>query len=312
MVLVTQYYYEGEKFFMNISNDYQNYKETKNHGTPLFPCAVYSTVIPSTLIYYPTHWHSEMEIIFVKAGTGIVNINFMPQLLHNGDVLVIPPGLLHSIEQKDSLSFSYHTVLFDLNMLISDVPDICSMNFILPLIKGKSLLPVKISSESPASDEIGSCLKGLIQCHFKRPLGYELYVKSQLFQFLFLLITHNLLVKDDTSITSTPEMKKLKIVISYIESNYFRSITLEEVSRLLNYSTSHFMKFFKNNTDTSFITYLNNYRLNIASELLLTTNHPILYISELVGFENHSYFIRSFKRKYQLTPAAFRKKFSPD
>lgn len=294
---------------MTILNDYQHYRETKGHGTPLFPCAVYSTVIPNTLINYPTHWHMEMEIIFVKSGTGTVIINFIPQLLQDGDILIIPPGLLHSIEQKDSLSFSYYTVLFDLNMLISGTSDICSINFIIPLIKGKDLPPVKINQESPNSAELTICLKNLIQCHFKRPLGYELSVKSQLFQLLFFIVNNRLMTTPDSSLSSNPEMKKLKIVISYIETNYFRSITLEEVSSLLNYSTSHFMKFFKSSTNTSFITYLNNYRLNVASELLLTTNHAILNISELVGFENHSYFIRAFKRKYHLTPAAFRKKY---
>lgn len=295
---------------MKSTKDYLNYKETKSHGTPLFPCAVYSTVIPSTLICYPTHWHTEMEVILVKAGMGTVIINFIPHLLQEGDILVIPPGLLHSIEQKDNLFFSYYTLLFDLNMLVSGTSDICSINFIMPLIKGKNLLPVKIGSEVPASGELQVCLTQLIQCHFKRPTGYELYVKSHLFQLLFLLVTHRLLVTQDFSITATHEMRKLKIVIGYIEANYFRNITLEEVSRLLNYSTSHFMKFFKSHTDTSFITYLNNYRLNVASELLLTTNLAILNISEQVGFENHSYFIRSFKRKYHLTPAAFRKKYS--
>lgn len=295
---------------MEGSKEYLNYKESKSHGTPLFPCAVYSTVIPSTLTYYPTHWHNEIEIILVKAGTGTIIINFIPHLLHEGDILIIPPGLLHSIEQKDNLFFSYYTLLFDLNMLISGTSDICSINFIMPLIKGKNLLPVKIDSEAPVSGELRICLTQLIECHFKRPAAYELYVKSQLFGLLFLLVTNRLLVTQDFSITSTPEMKKLKIVIAYIEANYFRNITLEEVSRLLNYSASHFMKFFKSNTDTSFITYLNNYRLNVASELLLTTNLAILSISEQVGFENHSYFIRSFKRKYHLTPAAFRKKYS--
>lgn len=233
---------------MKSPKDYLNYKETKSHGTPLFPCAVYSTVIPSTLICYPTHWHTEMEVILVKAGMGTVIINFIPHLLREGDILVIPPGLLHSIEQKDNLFFSYYTLLFDLNMLVSGTSDICSINFIMPLIKGKNLLPVKIGSEVPVSGELQICLTQLIQCHFKRPTGYELYVKS--------------------------------------------------------------LKFFKSHTDTSFITYLNNYRLNVASELLLTTNLAILNISEQVGFENHSYFIRSFKRKYHLTPAAFRKKYS--
>ena len=56
-----------------------------------------------------------------------------------------------------------------------------------------------------------------------------------------------------------------------------------------------------------FIHYLNDYRLEIAAKKLLTTSDNILNIAVSTGFENLSYFNRSFKKKYGITPGQYRK-----
>ena len=67
------------------------------------------------------------------------------------------------------------------------------------------------------------------------------------------------------------------------------------------------MKYFKNTMGTSFIDYLNEYRLTMASRLLLSSESSILAVSEEVGFDNLSYFNRTFKRHFGTTPSAYRK-----
>jgi AraC-like DNA-binding protein len=59
--------------------------------------------------------------------------------------------------------------------------------------------------------------------------------------------------------------------------------------------------------NTSFIDYLKDYRLAIAARLLQSSESSILEISEEVGFENLSYFNRSFKKRYGMTPTEFRR-----
>lgn len=61
---------------------------------------------------------------------------------------------------------------------------------------------------------------------------------------------------------------------------------------------------------TSFVDYLRDYRLTIASRLLTTSDSSILDIAAESGFENLSYFNRVFKQKYSMTPRQFRKKAS--
>ena len=58
----------------------------------------------------------------------------------------------------------------------------------------------------------------------------------------------------------------------------------------------------------SFTTYLCDFRLNIAARLLVTTDDSILSIAESCGFFNLSYFNRTFKKKYGVTPGGYRKR----
>ena len=68
------------------------------------------------------------------------------------------------------------------------------------------------------------------------------------------------------------------------------------------------MKFFKKQTGYSFIQYLNDYRLEIASKYLIETDKKVSDIAVLVGFDNIPYFVRCFHKKYNMSPKEYRKK----
>ena len=94
----------------------------------------------------------------------------------------------------------------------------------------------------------------------------------------------------------------------YIEENYQHPISIDEISDVCHFSSSHFMKYFKKVMGTSFTDYLNEYRLSMASRLLLSSSDNILEIAAECGYDNLSYFNRLFKKKYGVTPSAYRNK----
>lgn len=101
-------------------------------------------------------------------------------------------------------------------------------------------------------------------------------------------------------------IEKIKAVISYVEEHYAQTITIEEMAALCYFSKSYFMKFFKESMGISFVTYLNDYRLEAAAKLLRATDDNVLDIANACGFYNLSYFNRSFKKKYGTTPGKYR------
>ena len=101
-------------------------------------------------------------------------------------------------------------------------------------------------------------------------------------------------------------LDKMKIILKYIENHYMDKITIAEIASEVQFSESHFMRYFKETMGTTFTDYLKDYRLTMAARLLTTSDSTVLAIAEETGFENLSYFNRSFKKKYALTPRQFR------
>ena len=99
----------------------------------------------------------------------------------------------------------------------------------------------------------------------------------------------------------------MKIVLKFVENNYMQKISVADAAGTIEYSESHFMRYFKETMGTSFIDYLKDYRLTMASRLLTSSDSAILDIASETGFENLSYFNRAFKQKYGMTPGEFRR-----
>ena len=75
---------------------------------------------------------------------------------------------------------------------------------------------------------------------------------------------------------------------------------------MCGYSASHFMRWFRQVTGTSFIRYLNQFRLEKAFLELKNTDKTVLEISHETGFDNLSNFNRLFKKQFQMTPRELR------
>ena len=119
------------------------------------------------------------------------------------------------------------------------------------------------------------------------------------------LIT-NILNINSTNITS-PIVSR---AIDYIEENYADSITMDDICSEFNINKCYFCCVFKNKTGTTFVNYLNNYRVEKSKELLQNSSLSLLDISVAVGFNNQSYYSTIFKKFVDMTPLEYRYNFS--
>lgn len=95
-------------------------------------------------------------------------------------------------------------------------------------------------------------------------------------------------------------------LISYIEKN-IATASLNDFSRLCNYSPSLISQRIKSQYEMSFIEILQELKLKHSVRLLTTTNLNIDQIVELVGYNNKTHFYNIFKEKYNTTPSKYRK-----
>ena len=75
------------------------YQETKQHGSRLFPFNIYPCTIPLDFPAVPLHWHKEMELIYIKKGKGLIQIETKSFEGEPGDIFVVTPGTLHAIHR---------------------------------------------------------------------------------------------------------------------------------------------------------------------------------------------------------------------
>ena len=140
--------------------------------------------------------------------------------------------------------------------------------------------------------------------------------KSGLKKMIYLLELLDLLskAKDATPICSkeysmdlnTTHLKRIKLVYNYIMDNYMHEIRTKELADLINMTEAGFYKFIKKHTKKTLNQIVNEFRINHASRLLMSTDKTVSQISFESGFNNISYFNRKFKEIIDKTPLNYR------
>lgn len=131
--------------------------------------------------------------------------------------------------------------------------------------------------------------------------GYKIQAKALTTQIIYELICENL----KQTFGSCSEYNTFEKVIKYIEQNYNKKITVEELAKITGYSASHFTRVFLKIYGISPITYLNHLRITHAKNLLKANQHSIEQIAIKCGFSNVYYFSRYFKQITGTTPKKF-------
>ena len=113
-------------------------------------------------------------------------------------------------------------------------------------------------------------------------------------------------------ITSRLREFYIREAVAYIENNYQRDMTIEEMADALRLNRSYFGKIFRLSTGKSPQRFLMNYRMIKAAELLAGTERPVNEIGASVGYENPLHFSRAFKTIYGVSPRDWRKSKRPE
>jgi len=95
----------------------------------------------------------------------------------------------------------------------------------------------------------------------------------------------------------------------YILKNLHQSISIEEVASAVSISGSYLMKLFKKYKKVTVETYITNQRIKEAQELLVYSTDSISEISDHLGYKNHAYFSRYFKKSTGIAPSQYRLKY---
>lgn len=281
--------------------------ETKLHGIPSFPYTVYRGSIPAWFSSFPLHWHDDFELICCAAGQLQVTLWGQAYTLCAGDLIVILPHAVHSIEQAGPESGEYFNIMFHPSLFMGPEDDPCYKKYVLPFLNGDRTMDCFHPAASPFNRDAAPCIASMLANREEAYSTRELLIKSNLFLLLHYMNQYSTASGGGSSLELS--YSRLKNALYYVQKFYDHEVSVQLAAERCGFSASHFMKLFKELTGMSFNAYLVNYRLDLAAKQLSETNLKVIDIAENCGFHNQSYFTRAFQKKYRKTPRAYRAAF---
>lgn len=104
-----------------------------------------------------------------------------------------------------------------------------------------------------------------------------------------------------------PRENSIDDILNYIDRNCNKDISLDQVGEYANMSSYYLSKIFKKETGVNFVTYLTDRKIEIAKEMLVYTDVPIINIALDLSYHEPNYFSKVFKKSTGRTPTEYRK-----
>ncbi|MNI84013.1 HTH-type transcriptional activator Btr [compost metagenome] len=96
----------------------------------------------------------------------------------------------------------------------------------------------------------------------------------------------------------------------YIEANYHKDLSIEEVAEVADLSISHFCTLFKQISGYTFLEFVTHCRMEKAKYILQNSNVKVYQVAPLVGYQDPRYFTQVFKKATGKTPTEYREENS--
>ena len=281
---------------------YFELKENKPHGTKDDPFSTYHIENAGRSFQIPVHWHDEFEIIYVRSGFLAVSISGESYIGKTGDAFVVSPGNLHLMGSQTG-TVDYYTFLFPLKYISFRTDDMLDEKLLEPLNSGHLMICPRVK------DTAKELCEQLIEIYEAKKDESESKITTQvrtkiiLLQFILEMWKKGFVIENDTSGRNTVE----KEMVSYIQQNFTGKISLREFGQQFHLSEKYISRYFKEHFHITLSQYVTYLRLEHAKQLLQDTDIPVTDVAMQSGYQNVSYFIRSFQKAYAVSPLKYRK-----
>ncbi|MGB5435538.1 MAG: AraC family transcriptional regulator [Maribacter sp.] len=250
------------------------------------------------------HFHPEIELVFIEGASATRHVGDHISNYTDSDLVLIGSNIPH-LNFDHGVTSSYQKEVLHIKPsfridFIQQTPELQSLEHLLELSK------YGIAFSGSTKTEVGQLMKKL---YTLPPFDYfmqVIYILKRLSQSKEFELLHK---KPFINIYSKKEQGRIRKIYALIDERYQEKITVDEVANLCNLTKPAFCRYFKKTTGSTFIGFLNQYRISQAKRLLLTGKN----ISETCfecGFESLSYFNRTFKKVTNENPSEFKKKLA--
>lgn len=248
------------------------------------------------------HFHPEYELVYIENADGTRHVGEHISQYQGSDLVLIGSNIPH-------LNFDYGVKTKCEKVVLQIHPNFKQQTFAqLPELNKINQLFEKsqygIAFHGATKATIGQRL-----IHFQHLAPFMQFMEAlQIFQLLAESGDYTLLHEQPyLNQYSQKEQVRIRQIYAYIDQHYQRKISLIEVAQLCNLGKEAFCRYFKKATGSTFIDFLNQYRISQAKRLLLMDKN-VGETCFACGFESLSYFNRIFKKITSENPSEFKKR----
>lgn len=268
-------------------------------STIYYPCGVANRII------------LDYELLFVEEGGCLLTVNGTEYRCKQNDIILLRPGIPHSIQTVEGMDFKQPHIHFDL-CYDEKSPDvfICFKTLDQLTENEKALLRTDMLDidippvfQMPDTDYFKALFLETVRLFQSKNKLNKLKCKEK-----FLRLLHKIFEQYDTDYSLDEDRQKVDLLAikNYIDSNFKQDITLDRLSSVFFINKFHLEEIFKKQFGTSVIKYVNHVRFNAACELL-QKNKNVGTVAEELGYKNIYTFSRFFKNHCGLSPLQYKK-----
>lgn len=276
----------------------KSFEERRRHGTEDFPLEYYLVDENHPRYNMPHHWHGETELFYVQKGRFQLSLNGREYSLNEGDLCYITEGALHGGIPQNCI---YECLVFNTSILLNNN---IVHNYLKDVENSHTLIQPIFTHLQPGILKCASRM--FAAARTKRP-GWELLALAGLYDFYGTVIQQNYRETASGDTAAFQRVRQIKMSLEFIEQNYQRPITLEQLAHVSGLSAKYFCRYFRNILQKTPIDYLNYYRVERACFLLEENKLSVTDIAYACGYNDSSYFVRCFKKYKGVTPNQYAK-----
>lgn len=266
---------------------YESHSEIKSSELPFI---FHMDIVRNTTVH--PHWHENIEFLCCFEGSGTVLADSEEIKMNSGDTIIINSKHIHSITSDKSAK--YYCLIIDNSFFEDNGININLFNF-----KNKITDP-----------QITQFMLRIHDTYINLSSDFYIAENRTALSIFMTYVTKKYSFKIEYD--NTPSKSHIAVLnaIDYINNNYSKKLLIDEISKNSGYSKYHFTRIFKETTGYTIVDHINATRCEKAKKMLIDTTEPISKISIDCGFEQASYFTKTFKKYYHCLPIEFRKKYS--
>ncbi|GAB5551687.1 MAG: AraC family transcriptional regulator [Saprospiraceae bacterium] len=248
----------------------------------------------------PWHFHPQHELTFIEESTGTKFIGDYVGAYQPGELVLLRSNLPHCWKNYEQPEVHARSTVIQWNRgVFAKVPE---LDGVFKLIK-------TASRGILFSQKDTKLILPMVQ-QLPKDSGPDLYigllmVLRKLAECSYQTLSEASFIEDLPSEIGNRMAK----VHDFVEAHFHRKVYLKELATLVNMSEQSFSRFFSKMMGRPFFTFLNEYRINMATRMLLDTHLPIAQIAYRCGYDSLPFFHKQFNKFKLESPSKYRRKY---